>query len=365
MRVIYVSAEGRMAGAEHSLLLLLRHLRGRIGPTVACPAGSDLLTQCRDEGVACEELPALGRGNALSKRRSLEAALCLRRIARRIRPVIIHANNFHAMVISGLSRGIGGTRLIWHARDLPKAGLLTRWCIARAQGIVAVSKGIEQRLKELGAGREKIEVVYNGIDPVDNGTLPARTGNPNFTFACIGQIVRWKNQGDFLEAARIVHRRLPHARFLLVGSDVFDRRDSYEAQIKARIDSTRMSYVQCIGWQKDMEPIWRETDCLVHCARMEPFGRVLIEAMAHGRPVVAFASGGPAEIVADGQTGLLVPFGHVQALSKAMLRIARDPHLAAAMGRASRQRVLEQFRADKTAEGVMAVYRKALGQNGG
>ena len=123
---------------------------------------------------------------------------------------------------------------------------------------------------------------------------------------------------------------------------------------------SQYNFVHTIGWQKDMNPVWRMTDCLVHTARMEPFGRVLIEAMAHGRPVVAFASGGPAEIVDDGQTGFLVPFGNVQELSEAMLRLARNVDLAKKMGRDARQQVHEHFSAEKTAEGVMDVYRKVL-----
>jgi len=132
--------------------------------------------------------------------------------------------------------------------------------------------------------------------------------------------------------------------------------------LRTMIESNRMFYVQCIGWQKDMEPLWRQADCLVHTANMEPFGRVLIEAMAHSRPVIAYANGGPAEIVDDGRTGLLVPFGDVGALSAAMLKMARENGLAEMMGTAANQRVRERFGADKTAEGVMAVYRKLMGE---
>jgi glycosyltransferase involved in cell wall biosynthesis len=285
--------------------------------------------------------------------------LCVRRIVKRIRPDIIHANNFHAMAVTSLSCGLGESRLVWHARDLPRQGILTRWCIRRAKRIIAVSKAVKHRLVELGARNENVDVVYNGVDPITTDVPDMKTGSENITFSCVGQIVRWKNQDAFLDAADIVHKQYPKARFLLVGSNVFGRRDSYEAQLRRRIES-QSSYVQHIGWQKDMNPIWRMTDCLVHTARMEPFGRVLIEAMAHGSPVVAFASGGPAEIVEDGQTGFLVPFGDVQGLSEAMLRLASNGDLATSMGQDARQRVEEHFSADKTAEGVMDVYRNVL-----
>jgi len=365
MKILHVSHEGRLAGAERSLLLLLRHLRGRVESVVTCPAGSDLADICREQGVACESLPVVSRGHALSLWKCLRATRSLRRIVRRVNPDIIHANNIHAMAIASLSRGLCGSRLIWHVRDVPKPGFVTRWCAKRADRLIAVSNAVKGRLMELNVNEQKIDMVYNGVDmPTVNMPSIESDDGPNrgdsFTFACVGQIVRWKNQEDFLKAAEIVHRQFPEAKFLLVGSDVFKRRDSYQARLRDMIESRRISYVQCIGWQKDMEPIWRRTDCLVHTANMEPFGRVVIEAMAHGRPVVAYACGGPAEIVDDGRFGLLVPFGDVDALAAAMLRIAREGGLAEAMGQAASQRVRECFGADKTAEGVMTVYQKLL-----
>jgi len=359
MKILYVSYEGRIAGAERSLLLLLRHFCDRVESIVMCPANSDLAGMCKQQDIACENLPSVGHGNTLSTWKFLRAARCLRCIVRRIKPDIIHANNFHAMAISSLSRGLCGSKLLWHVRDFPKSNFVTRWCMARADRIIAISNTIKGRLAELGGNDRKIDMVYNGIDMPAAHMPSVRSGGP-FTFACVGQIVRWKNQEDFLKAAEIVHRQFPEARFLLVGSDVFGRGDSYQARLSAMIESRRMSYVQCIGWQKDMEPIWRQTDCLVHTANMEPFGRVVIEAMAHGRPVVAYVCGGPAEIVDDGRSGLLVPFGDVNALAAAMRKIACEEGLAEAMGMVASQRVRGHFGADKTAEGVMAVYRKLL-----
>lgn len=360
MRILYVSAEGRLSGAEHSLLLLLRHTRHWVEPVVACPASSDLLTRCGEKNIACEELPPASGTGALSKRWCLIAACHLRHIIRRVRPDIVHANNFHAMAVASLSRGIGASRFLWHARDYPRSGLLGRWCETTAHGIIAVSQSIRWRLAELGVRDEKIDVVYNGTDLAANEPLDSSTSGLQFTFACVGQIVRWKNQGGFLEAARIVHEQLPSARFLLVGSNVFQRSDPYEAELKNTIAVHGMSYVEQIDWQQDMESIWRRTDCLVHTALNEPFGRVLIEAMAHGRPVIAYDSGGPAEIVKHDRTGLLVPFGNTVDLSDAMMRLARDRDLAASMGRTGRKRVRDEFGAARAAEGVMSVYRQIL-----
>ncbi len=263
------------------------------------------------------------------------------------------------MAICSVARGAGGSKLVWHARDLPRKRLVERWCGGRAHRIIAVSHAVKDLLLTSGSDEEKVDVVYNGVDPPAE-PMPVAGSNDCFTFANVGQLVEWKNQEDFLAAAELVHARLPRTRFLLVGSNVFDRNGRYESKLKARIKTRQMSYVQPMGWKTDMKPVWEQTDCLVHTALREPFGRVLIEAMAHGRPVVAFASGGPAEVVADGRTGLLAPFGDVRTLSEAMLRVAQEPGLAAAMGRAARRRADEHFSARCTADAVMSVYNKVL-----
>jgi glycosyltransferase involved in cell wall biosynthesis len=92
----------------------------------------------------------------------------------------------------------------------------------------------------------------------------------------------------------------------------------------------------------------------------EPFGRVLIEAMAASKPVVATDAGAAREIIADGVQGVLVSPGDAQALARALIRILSDPALAATMGRSGRATVQDRFTAQQYAEGVQAVYRELL-----
>lgn len=115
-----------------------------------------------------------------------------------------------------------------------------------------------------------------------------------------------------------------------------------------------------LGWRNDMARVWPQIDCLVHTAEREPFGRVIIEAMLHGIPVVAVEGGGPSEILEHGRTGLLVPPQDVHRLAAAMVRIASDPCYAAALAAGGRQSVQSRFCADRTAEQVQQVYDTLL-----
>jgi len=92
----------------------------------------------------------------------------------------------------------------------------------------------------------------------------------------------------------------------------------------------------------------------------EPFGRVLIEAMAAGKPVVATDAGAVREIMTDGVHGLLVPQGDVQALARAIVDVLTDRDLAAAMGQEGQRRATERFGVQQYVDGVEAVYRDLL-----
>jgi glycosyltransferase involved in cell wall biosynthesis len=173
--------------------------------------------------------------------------------------------------------------------------------------------------------------------------------------------VPWKNQTGFIEAASRLARELPEARFLLVGDDIFGRDSRYKNDLLDRIKNSPIAEkVSFLGWQKQMECVWPKIDCLVHTAEREPFGRVVIEAMAHKVPVIAADRCGPAEIIRNGRTGILFEPGDVEQLTEAMLKIARDRTFAAAIAQGAERQVLSNFTADKTAAGIEQIYARVL-----
>ena len=132
--------------------------------------------------------------------------------------------------------------------------------------------------------------------------------------------------------------------------------------MKERVHQLNMAgRVAFAGWVDDMESLWPEIDCLVHTAVREPFGRVIIEALAHLVPVIAVDSGGPSEILKDGSTGLLVKTAEARALAQAMSMVARAPRLREELARNGHRHVINHFTARATADHVDAVYRKATG----
>jgi glycosyltransferase involved in cell wall biosynthesis len=186
-----------------------------------------------------------------------------------------------------------------------------------------------------------------------------------FHIGLIGRISPWKGQHIFLRAAAHVSKKFPNARFVIVGAPLFGE-EEYEQVVRDLPGQLRIeNVVEFAGFRSDIEQVISELDLVVHASVTgEPFGQVIIEGMAAGKPVVATNGGGVPEIVQDGSTGILVPMGDVQAMADAICEIMTNPARGRAMGIMGRQRVQDFFTVELTAGKVEAVYRKVLPRQG-
>jgi glycosyltransferase involved in cell wall biosynthesis len=176
----------------------------------------------------------------------------------------------------------------------------------------------------------------------------------------VGRLAPWKGQREFLEAARLVATEWPEARFLVVGDVAFDGpsyRDALRRLVRRLGLEDRVIFT---GWRRDVPVVLAAADVLVHSSVLpEPFGLVIVEAMAMERPVVASRLGGPGEIVRDGHEGVLVDPRHPEEIAEALLRLAADPALRTCMGRTGRVRALGCFGAERFVQEMEAVLHEA------
>lgn len=362
LRVLCVNSEGSVAGAEQSLLLIVRFIPEYIQISAACPSGI-LATRLRSLGAKTYPISSPPRKfNLLFFQLFYLAVVNFRLllIVLKVRPQIIHANSSKAVLAAFLVKILSQTKIIWHMRDLKISRLQAKTCACLSSKIIAVSQAVKTRLTELSVKPELIEVIFNGID-ADNIELTEKKQNDCLTFANIGQFVPWKKQFLFIEAAEQFLSQGHQACFLIIGDDLFARDGRYKQELIDKVKSSRFAEnIKIIGWQDDLGELWPRIDCLVHTADAEPFGRVIIEAMAHGIGVIAAAGGGPAEIIENQRTGLLFSSDNIEQLLAAMKTVSQNRELARQLAENGREHVISNFRAEKTAEKITNVYKEIL-----
>src|SRR6185312_485761 len=204
--------------------------------------------------------------------------------------------------------------------------------------------------------KKRSTTVHDGTHVDEIGLQQDRRSGP-IRIGLVGRICSWKGQHIFLRAAARVHKQYPYAEFVIIGSALFDEQ-KYEQELHQLTNELAInSVVHFAGFRTDVQAAIAELDVLVHASTIgEPFGQVIIEGMAAGKPVVATNGGGVPEIVQDDDTGILVPMGNADPMADAICRLLANPTLAKEMGRRGRQRVINQFTVGHTARRVEDVY---------
>jgi glycosyltransferase involved in cell wall biosynthesis len=166
----------------------------------------------------------------------------------------------------------------------------------------------------------------------------------------------------FLDTVARVVRNNPEAFFIVVGGTLFGLEKAYPLELHQQIERLDIGHaVRLVGFQPEVYRFYLAADIVVHSSiEPEPFGMVLLEAMACAKPVVASDCGGPREIVESGVTGLLVPPKDPEILAKAILTLLRDADRRIQMGQAGAKRVRDRFSAERMVGRLEALYEEML-----
>jgi glycosyltransferase involved in cell wall biosynthesis len=275
-----------------------------------------------------------------------------------------------AQLMVGLASLISGIPAVWYQVGLPGGDLLDRVATALpARGVIVLSEAGARAQRALWPHRPQ-RLVYPGVSlaAYDPATLPSPTearralGLPREgpVIGIIGRLQRWKGMHVVIEAMPEVLARHPEAHLVIVGG-AHETEPHYPDVLARRIAQLSLgAHVTFAGFQADV-PRWMQAmDVVVHASDREPFGIVVIEAMALGKPVVAGAAGGPAEVITDDVDGLLAPYGAPAALAAAITRFLDDPTFAAACGARAQQRA-RAFEESRYARAVVEAVRVLIG----
>ncbi|MCB0344470.1 MAG: glycosyltransferase family 4 protein [Bdellovibrionales bacterium] len=297
-------------------------------------------------------------------------ALRLARIGQKPHADVIHLNNLINIQQSCvLAAKLLGAKSISCHQDFEYHSRLAKKVAQYVDHHVAISQAIKDDLLAFGIDESRITIIHNGIDtnrfsPTAQGVdLSSEFNVPEnaITIAIFGRLVPWKGHTDYLKAFAQVARANELAHGLIVG-DVSDGEMLYEEELKQLANELGIyDRVTFTGYRADVPEILNSVDIAVHMSnRPEPFGLVVSEAMACGRPIVAMAEGGPLEIVVDGETGFLVPPRNPEAAAEKINLLAADAELRRRFGDAGRERANVEFSAHACAQKYLALYRKLL-----
>jgi glycosyltransferase involved in cell wall biosynthesis len=353
----------RVGGGEESLLGLVQGLhRQGYRVQVLVPGEGDLVPAVRRLRVplTIQRFPSV-RPWAL--RPMVRAVRALRRFVQETGIELIHAHGSRGALYAGLAMRGRSVPLVWHVRVARRDPWLDPLLTRLATAIVANSRATAERFDGCSRSSGKVQVVHNGVDldrfsevaggSVDRRRLGVSEGAKLVTY--VGRVEEAKGVDLLLQAAELVSRSVADVRFLIVGDG--PQRPPLEAWCRRR--SLPVTF---FGRRSDVPEFLSLCEAVVLPSRHEGFGRILIEAMAAGVPVVATAVGGVPEVCESGKTGLLVPPEDPAALAEAIIDTLTNETATQTRAAQAKAEVRARFSLDQHVASIMRLYDSLLGR---
>jgi len=350
VRVLQVSHTAEPGGSNSVLLSLIRHAPADVHNACVFLEGGPVAQEARDLGASAAVVPT---GRAREFWRAPGAVRRLRAAIRdeRADVVLAHVNKAH--LYAGVAAKLERVPCAWwqHEHLDLKPRLQRVASRVPAAAVICSAEWIAEQQRR--HTRAPVHVVHPGVEPAALAA-PARehrTGPADpVVIGVVGRLARWKRAQLAVRAMPAVRESIPAARLRIVGGPGVEADRGFAEDLEAEV--TRLGLgdaVELVGHVADAGEAIRGLDVLAHPAEREPWGIVVLEAMAAGVPVVAAADGGPREIVRDGEDGLLLDPVDTPAFAGALVRLGGDPALRSRMGAAGRERVEGGFRAESAA----------------
>ncbi len=361
-RILFASYSGLLGGAERVLLDCAAAVAG--SHTLICPAGP-LAQVARTAGLTVLVGPERGlrlRSNLRTRARAARAlgahAVELRRLARDLDPDLTVAWGMRSALATLALPGRHAVAFDHH--DFLPGPLIAggvRVAAHRAAVVTVPSGAVGAQLDPSGRLSARLRVVAPGVDPVPFAALGPPGPAP--AVLVLGALAPWKRPDLALEICALARERLPGLTVRLVGEPLTSD-ESLPTKLERRIAARDLAGVaELSGRQGETIEELARAACLLHCAPREPFGIVLLEAMAAGRPVVAPDAGGPREIV-DSSCGILYRPGDARAGADALVTLLSDRARVQTLGEAGRRRVRACFDRQRTRSGFRAALEPVI-----
>ncbi|MEO6213863.1 MAG: glycosyltransferase family 4 protein [Vicinamibacterales bacterium] len=358
---LHIDTARTWRGGQNQVLVTVLGLRssGHRAMLVAHPDGE--LRRRAEEGL--EFLPL-----APMTEMDLSAAWRLSRAIKQLRPDIIHAHDPHGVAMAALALSmstqpvtpplIASRRVDFHLRG----SALSRWNYRQVDCFICASDAIRAMLLGDGVEATRAVTVHEGIDLEHAAAAEAAPlheelwlphGSP--VVGNVAALVPHKGQKHLVEAAALVVRQVPDARFVIAGEG--ELQSALEHQIK---HLGLEKHVILAGFRPDILSVHKAFDLFVMSSVTEGLGTSVLDAMACGRPVVGTTAGGIPEVVQDGVTGMLVAPRDHQAMADAIVTLLKDEGLRARMGAAGLSLAHARFSAERMVQDTIRTYERVV-----
>ncbi|MEP7116487.1 MAG: glycosyltransferase family 4 protein [Acidobacteriota bacterium] len=389
INVLYCESntDGTVGGSHYCLLYLVKHLdRSRFTPTVLFYDNHAIVAKFRAIAATLvhdKDSPALwGSGSGVLAlpgalaRRAVNLAKLGRQVAGhvallRARKIdLVHLNNsitrHHDWMVAAL---VAGVPCVVHERGLPRYGAIDRFFGKKVDLVIPMSRWIGRAMVEQGVSADNIRVIYDGLDPaaftVTQSSEALRqawsVGPDQPVVGIVGNIRHWKGQETVVRALIEVVKVHPDVVCFFVGAATAEDQP-YMDGIETLIAQAGIGKnVRFTGYQANVPSLVGMMRFLIHASvEPEPFGMVVLEAMAMRKAVVGSRAGGVVEMVLEGETGYTFPPGDAVTLAGHMLDLLGDPAKAERMGALGQQRLISEFSVHKYMSVLHAAYDAVL-----
>lgn len=368
--VLLVTENTGLGGIPSYVILIAEGLRERGIPAeiaAVWPKPDNWLEmQCKQKGIAL---------TVLSKRRSvLQMPLSVMRLAHRIidrNYAIVHTQGYYSDLVGRAAYLLAGrrTRMVTTSHGIPedpRFGLKVLYWLDRrtfcwSHATIANSQDTARRLNQLGVQTKNLKVVLHGVisqSEADRLRQTSIESNLEPIIGFVGRLSPEKGCQTLIEAANVLKERGVSFKVMIVG-DGPDR-----PQLEARVIACGLqSQVEFVGWQADVAPYYCQANVIAVPSHVESLGLTILEAMLHGRAVVACRVRGIPEIITHERTGLLVESNDPNGLAQALQRCLTDGDLRSSLGDAARRYVFDNHTIEGMIDQTIAVYEGASGGN--
>jgi len=363
MRIAHLEAGRHLYGGAAQVKYLLEGLTGRgVENLLLCPSESEL-----GAAVPAELVRAMPMRGELDVTLLPRLALELRRLA----PDLVHVHSRRgADLYGGYAAALAGIPAVITRRvDAAEPRVLARLKYRPYRAVVALSSAIGAQLLRAGVPAERIVEIPSAVDTqryrpdaLAGQRLRAELGLPGdaLVVGVVAQLIERKRHSWLFALLPELVREWPQLRVVCFGRGPFERR------LRAELGERGLtSHVVLAGFRTDLAALVPGLDVLAHPASREGLGLALIEAASAGVPVVACAVGGVPDVVADGETGVLVPRDDAAAFGRALGALLAAPDERRRFGAAARRRVERRFDAAGLVAAHHSLYTRVLAERAG